>query len=178
MTGQRKVIHADEQLYTGSIYLRYHVKMYVETLLSIQSQPTPLGWQTQYNAILDSHLIHARILINFLNTSSSRKTDVCAIDYFYVEQSQFDLVIDEFLKNQVEKIGGNLVHITTKPMPYLKSEQPWPVDEIKRKLVPLLKTFFYVVPENKMVDGLKDECLNYLSMLSTNKISVSPHAST
>jgi hypothetical protein len=180
MPSIRNIIHADEQLHIGSKYFRYHVRMYVETLLWLQDQISPVGWDTVRNAILEDHLIHARILINFLSKfdAHERKDDVLAIDYFHDIHGAFQLLQDDFLKSQADNIGGYLVHITTKPMPKLKSEQEWFIRETASKLVPALKAFLSAVPETRLVDGAKNECLSYLAKLSLPQIPVSLTAST
>ena len=179
MSSQRKVIHGDNKLCFASNYLKFHIKMYVETALSLQDQIyNPTGSKTVKNAILDSHLIHARILIQFLSKSDSYVTDVLAIDYFYDLPNKYQPLNDDFLNSQAEHIGSRLVHITTKPMFKLKSQQEWPIGQIAEELVPALKAFLEVVPENRLVEGVKNECLIQLAKLSLQRIPFSSNASS
>ena len=177
---QRNVVHADEQLKMGSQYFRYHVRMYVETLLWLQDRPTSIEWDTVRNAVLEDHLVHARVLINFLSKfeKRERKDDVLAIDYFHDCRDVFQPLRDDFLKSQADNIGGYLVHVTTKPMPKLKSKQEWLIRETAINLVPGIKTFLFGVPENRLADGAKNECLGYLRKISPPQIPVTISSST
>ena len=180
MLSQRNVIHTDDQLHIGSKYLKYHIRMYVETLLWLQDHLSFAEWDTVRNAMLEDHLIHTRILINFISKSDAheRKDDVLAIDFFHELYDVFHPLQDDFLESQADSIGGHLVHITTKPMPKLKSEQEWLIRETASKLVTALKTFLDVVPETRMVDGARIECLKHLARLSPPLIPISLSAST
>jgi hypothetical protein len=154
--------------------------MYVETLLWLKDHPFSFGWDTVRNAILEDHLVHTRVLINFLSKGdmSERKDDVLAIDYFHDLPGMFEKLQDVFLNNQANDIGGHLVHITKKPMPKLKSEQEWFIRETASKLVPALKRFLNIVPESRLVDGAQYECLDYLAKLTPPQIPLSLSAST
>lgn len=170
--------HTDEQLRIGSKYFIYHVKMYVETLLWLQSQERPDGWDTIRNAIIETHLVHERVLINFICNSTARDTDLLAIDYFHDVPSIFYPPQDDFLNGQASRIGGQLVHLTTKPMPNLKSEQDWQIRETAKKLVPALQIFLYKVSEPRFPDNVKIACLQHLARLSPPEIPVSLTVST
>jgi hypothetical protein len=177
---ERNVIHPNEQLQIGSQYFRYHVRMYVETLRWLQDQPKATEWDTVRNAVLEDHLVHARVLINFLSKfrKDERKDDVLAIDYFHDCRDVFQPLRDNFLKSQAANIGGYLVHITTKPMPILKSKQEWFIRETAMNLVPALQSYLLAVPEIRLADHAKNECLAYLRKLSPPEIPVSLSAST
>jgi hypothetical protein len=180
MPGDRNVIHTNDELQLGSHYLRYHIKMYVETLLWLQDHIDSIGWDTVRNAILEDHLVHARILINFLSNGNSRdrKDDVLAIDYFHGLNNVYYQLQDVFLTDQIKEIGGQLVHITKKSMPKLKSEKDWSIRDTASKLVPALQIFLNVVPETKLAGGVKNDCINYLARLIPPKIPVKLSAST
>jgi hypothetical protein len=168
MLSPRKVIHTDEVLRTASDYLEYHVHMYVDTLVFIsarlaQSAPRDLAW----NATLESHLVHARLIIDFLRKPQGREDDVLAIDFFHDLPDTYPLPEDEFLKSWADNVGGRLVHITTKPMPALKSRQEWPIMEIAQRLKPWLHEFLRVVPDSRLVAGAREQCLSHLAKLKT-----------
>ncbi len=93
---QRNVVHSDEELQIGSQYFRYHVRMYVETLLWLQDRPASTEWDTVRNAILEDHLVHTRVLINFLSKleKRERKNDVLAVDYFHDRRDMFQPLSD------------------------------------------------------------------------------------
>ena len=180
MSNQRKVVHDNKKLQFASRYLVYHVRMYVETLLWLQSnKEKPDGWDGIRNAIIEAHLVHSRILINFIcNENSQYPTDVLGLDYFHDTSNIFIPLQSEFLKEQANNIGGQLVHLTTKPMPKLKSEQEWPIKPIANELVPALKVFFGKVSEIRFEKDAKFECLEHLAKLNPPEIFVSLYAST
>lgn len=186
MSGKRDVIHTIEDLQTGSDYLRYHIKMYVDTFHYLH-EPNPSGWNMLWNAVEEDHFVQVRILINFLSDSNgrNRKDDVLAMDYFHDQTEKFNPLDDEFLLNVQKRIGEDLVHITTHPMPKLKSENIWSIDEISTHLVPFIVGFLNNVPENRLKAGVKSDCVEYLRSLSKTRGSdlfsppeVSVHAST
>ena len=171
-------IHTDEDLRFAARYLIYHVRMYVETLLWLQSHERLDVWDTVRNAILETHLVHERVLIHFICKSTAPDTDVLAIDYFHDSPNDFHLVQDDFLKSQADTIGGQLVHLTIKAMPKLKSEQEWQIRDTAAKLVSALKEFLSVVKESRFAKEIRVECLVYLARLFPPEIPVSTSAAT
>ena len=171
-------IHTDEQLRFASKYFIYHVRMYVETLLWLQSHARPEGWDTVRNAVLETHLIHERVLINFISNSIAKDTDVLAIDYFHDSPYDFHPLQDDFLHSQAKSIGGQLVHLTTKGIPKLKSEQEWYIRNTVAKLVPALKEFLGNVTESRLTNAIRTECLVHLAKLSPPESPVSESQST
>jgi hypothetical protein len=131
-----------------------------------------------WNAMLEDYLIHARILINFICKSNSRDDDVIAVDYFHDLPGKFKPSQDNFLMDLADRIGGCLVHITTKPMPDLKSQQNWPIDDIASRLNPVLMRFLRNAPESRLAVGVRNDCINHLSKVRFSPITLSVHAST
>lgn len=171
-------IHADDQLRFAAQYFIYHVRMYVETLIWLQTHERPEGWDTIRNAVLETHLVHERVLVNFICNATAKDTDVIAIDYFHDSPNVFLPLEDEFLKSQAKSIGGQLVHLTIKAMPKLKSEQEWSIRDVATKLVPAIKVFLNNVKENRFTKEIRIECLEYLSKLYPPDIPVSINSST
>jgi hypothetical protein len=170
--------HTDKQLLIASKYFIYHIKMYVETLLWLQSHEQPNEWDTVRNAILESHLIHERVLINFIcNSTTKQYTDVLAIHYFRDSPNDFYPLKDELLNSEAKSIGGQLVHLTIKSTS-LKSEQEWQIREVANKLVPTISGFLDNVVETRFTKDVKVECLQHLAKISPSQIPVSIKAST
>src|SRR5215216_5064603 len=93
-----------------------------------------------------------------------------AIDYFYDSPNDFHPLQNDFLNSQARSIGGQLVHLTTKPMHKLKSEQEWDIRETAGKLVPALKEFLDKVTESRFTNEVRIECLVHLAKLSPPEI--------
>lgn len=161
----RNIKHSDETLKTGSDYLEYIVNMYVHTRLWLRKHDAEnKGPSLEKNAVLESHLVHARILIEFLSKEeSSWPDDVLAVDFFHDSPDSYNVLDDEVLDDWVAKIGKRLVHITTEPMPTLKSEQGWKLDEMAGRLIPALRRFVEAVPESRLYDeGPKEKFREHL----------------
>ena len=169
---------ADEQLLIASKFIVYHIKMYVETLLWLQQHARPYGWDTVRNAILESHLVHERVLINFLcYVMPKQDTDVLAVHYFSESANDFHPPQDDLLNNEAKNIGGQLVHLTVRST-RLKSEQEWRIRETVNKLVPALKEFLSNVREDRFPNAIRVECLEHLARLSSGEIPMSASVTT
>ena len=159
--------HNDAQLAITAKHLIYHIRMYVETFLWLQNNPRPDGWDTVRNGVLESHLIHARILINFLQYEKPKyKTDVIAVNYLDDLQNDLLPLKQEFLKDQGEKIGGQLVHLTTKS-DLLKSEQEWQIGKIAISLIPAIQEFLNAAPNHKLSTKINNECKELIKRISS-----------
>jgi hypothetical protein len=173
MPTRKNIPHTDADLRIGSQYLIYHIRMYVETLLWLQANETrPEGWNTIRNAILEDNLVHARILIHFVcnpnKQTNTLDTDMLAVDYFHGRSSVFPLN-SGFLIMQAKNIGGHLVHLTTRAIPDLKSQQEWDISGIACRLVPALNQFLEAVPEERVVTGVRKDSLAFLARLSSSE---------
>jgi len=179
-TRTRKKVHPDADLQTASDYLEYHIRMFVETLLWLrerlnQGGPKDIVW----NAVLEDYLVHARLLIHFVcKTGPPRDDDVIAIHYFHDLPNRYTPLNDAYLADWAAKIGGNLVHITTKPMPTLKSQQIWPIDEIAARLAPGLIIFANLAPDTRLVADARNDYLRHLAKLVPPVAPVSTNAAT
>jgi hypothetical protein len=130
-----------EELNQASNKLEYHVKGYAQTFLwlhdwRLRNLPSSL----QSNTTLDSHLIHARLLIFFL-MSKSQSTDVNASD-FLNDPSEFEPLDNSILDEWRKKINVRHAHLTAKNLTEIISDFKWDIGEIARNLVPLLLDFF------------------------------------
>ena len=165
---KRHIVHCREHLRLASDYLEYHVRMYVETLRFLrvrtaQRAPKDIIW----NSALEDHLIHARVLIDFLEKESGRDDDVLAVDFFHDAPGVFNPTGDNFLRTWADNVGGRLVHITTKPMPALKSEQNWPIEEIALRLRPALQACLDMLPKERLAEGVEGQISSHLARLTT-----------
>ena len=174
-----------DQLKFSSKHFVYHVRMYTETYLCLKAyQPQTIvgcsqsNWSTEKNSLTECHLIHARLLIDFLiKTKSSRDDDVFAI-YYLPEDFDLSLLKSVFLKDKSEEIGGRLVHLTTKAGEVLKSEQSWEIGKIASDLVPMLKSFVANAKEALFPDEIRRECEDHISKLIPIDPGLSIHPST
>jgi hypothetical protein len=174
MPNQRSVIHSDDQLRIGSDHLEYHVRMYIETLVWLINQAThPEDGNILRNTVIEDHLIHARTLIDFFCKSEGREDEVFATNYFHDLTNIYQPLLDGFLDYQAQNIGDQLVRITTKPMPGLKSEQEWLIRETSNKLIPAIKTFLNLVPDFRLTKDIKKDFRDHLAKLPPPQVSIS-----
>ncbi len=175
----RNIVHSDHELKIASDYFEYHVRMLVETYLWLRNKNSHGGsWDTVGNAILEDFHIHARALIQFIQPPKPRDDDVIALDFFHDNKSAYTPINDSFLNDWADKIGGHLVHITTKPMPALKSQQQWPIDDIVILLKPRLIAFLNAISDSRLATDIRNDCFSHLARLNPPKIPISINVST
>jgi hypothetical protein len=167
-----------QDLHIASDYFEYHVRMYVETLQALDEHPVEIfGWNTKRNAILESHLVHARALIDFVCKTQGRRTgDVWAGDY--IKNGDYIPSDCDELKEIAKQIGGQLVHITYKASPRKKSEQNWPVKRLTELLLPLIKQFLHIVSDDTVAKDVKADCLSHIRKIDIRDLPISINATT
>lgn len=169
----------DSKLIIASDYFEYHVRMLVETYLWLRKKNGQGGgWDTVGNAILEDFLIHARALIQFVSKSDGRPDDVIALDFFHDNKSAFTLINNGFLNKWAKKIGERLVHITSMPMPALKSQQQWPADDMVIFLKPGIISFLNAVSDSRLATDVRKDCFSHLARLNPPRIPISVNVST
>lgn len=113
----KRVQHPDIDLRWGSDYLEHHVRMLCDTLLLIrQNKDRHEQLGAAWNAVVDSFLVHARLLAEFLTKEDDRDNDILAVDYFWDSPDNYTPKFDPWLADFCEKIGTRVAHITTEPM--------------------------------------------------------------
>lgn len=163
----------DKDILTGTRYLIYHVRAYVETFDLLENNPASASWNIYSIMTLETHLIHARALIDFiLPPKTSRDTDITAKDYINNYKDNLDPEDKKFLCCQRDLIGQRLLHITTKPAPNLISNHRWHYGRIARILKSSLIDFINNAPQEIFFGNIQNECSNLLSNIkNSNKIT-------
>jgi hypothetical protein len=155
-----------EELKQASNKLEYHVKGYAQTFLWLRDwRLRNLPSSLKSNSILDSHLIHARLLIFFLMTKS-QSTDVNASD-FLDDPSAFKPLNNSTLDEWRQKINVRHAHLTAKNLTELISDFKWDIGEIARNLVPLLLEFFEEKTSPKISQVDRDSCQAQLGLVKS-----------
>jgi hypothetical protein len=155
-----------EELKQASNKLEYHVKGYTQTFLWLRDwRLRNLPSSLQSNTTLDSHLIHARLLISFM-MRKSMTTDVNASD-FLDDPSKFKPLNNAILDEWRKKINVRHAHLTAKNLTKLISDFKWDIVEIARNLVPLLIDFFdeEISPKIRQVD--RESCQAQLELVNS-----------
>jgi len=164
----------------GSMYLAYNIKVYIETLMFItENMYAFICYDTKLNSILETHLLHARNLINFLKYDrKDRSTDITAYDYFWNGQFIELPTQNAYLKEQADIISNHLLHITSKPVPNLISQFEWPIRLVSDPLIEGLENFFMVVDDSKLDPTVKPTCLKFLALGKSLDVPENISAST
>jgi hypothetical protein len=107
------------ELQLASDYLEYHVNMYTSTYqLLTQPGTGQILNNAVRNALLVAHLVHMRLIFDFLSRTSSRHTkDVLAIDFF--PPDQYRPLQDKVLRDWKDRVGSRTAHLTVEAAPRL-----------------------------------------------------------
>jgi len=144
----RNNIHNDSILRKASDYLEYDIHTLAAGFeIYLMNKGTEIG-----NAAMDSVLLRSRILMDFFfREGEAPKDDVIAIDYFHdMNPKPYKIRKTQKLWKEREKINKRLMHLTTEPMPRLRSNQVFYLSKI---IPPILQAFYNwleFVPDNRI----------------------------
>jgi len=105
------------------------------------------GMGVIHNALLESFVIHARIIIEFLYTKKPHKDTVIASQYFASDSFWENIRPEktELLKTTVEAAHKELAHLT---YTRLKGKKRWPYIKIANDIQAVLQVFCEKLPED------------------------------
>lgn len=107
------------------------------------------------NAFLESFLIHARVLMDFMYPDNPRPDDVLAEEFFDVPdewtsiRKPFDKLSDELQKVK-GRVGKEVAHLTYARNEITFEMKQWEFGIIARELSALFDNFLQHVPKNKL----------------------------
>jgi hypothetical protein len=144
---QRNIVHDDWKLRKASDYLEFDVHTFAAGIdIFSKYKGTEIG-----NAALDSLLVRARLLIDFFCRDEAYSDDVIALDFFHdFSTKPYKPKMPKYLKVERGKINKRLMHMTTKPMPYLRSNQRYSVKKISKPIVRAFRKWLSVVPDSRL----------------------------
>ena len=139
--------HKDADLRTATDYLEFDLRSLIAGLgLYTQHKGTPIG-----NAAVDSLLVRSRVLIDFLFPISPKPDDVVGTDYFHdFSQKPGMPRLTKTLSRERQKINKRLMHLTTEPMPRVRSNQRYSVNKIVPPIVRAFKQWLAAVPDERL----------------------------
>ena len=145
--------HPQQVLISASDYLDYDVDMLLATGKWLHSNPRG---DLISNAVLESFLIHARTLIEFLSREG-RGNAVRAPDFFDGEpEGSYVPDVSPFLQTTKDRISTHLAHLTTEPLHDLRSTIGWDVKRIILDLWAALTPFYEAVPSHTVLPDYPD----------------------
>jgi len=143
----RNVVHTDMKLRKATDYLEFDIHSLAAGLeIYLRARGTEIG-----NAALDSFLIRSRLLIDFFLRDSALPDDVITLDYFHDYcPKPYKPRMPKYVSYERDKINKRLMHLTTTPMPRLRSNQRYSIDKIVPPIVRAFRTWLAVVPDNRI----------------------------
>lgn len=143
----RNIDHKDWKLKKASDYLEFDIHSFAATLeIYGLHRGTEIG-----NAALDSLLARARLLIDFFFRNSAKRDDVIAVDYFHdYAIKPYKLRMTKAICSERDKINKQLMHLTTRPMPRLRSNQRYSIKKIAPPIVKAFRKWLSVVPDSRL----------------------------
>jgi hypothetical protein len=143
----RVVIHQDWKLRKASDYLEFDIHLFAAGLqLYARHRGTEQG-----NAALDSALLRARLLVDFFMRDNALPDDVIALDFFHdCSPKPYKPRMTNAVWREREKINKRLVHLTTIPMPRLRSNQRYAIEKLGRPIIAAFRDWLAVVPNHRL----------------------------
>jgi len=155
----RNAIHPNSKLRKASDYLEYDIHTLAAGIdIHLSHQGTEVG-----NAALDSLLLRARQLLNFFfMIDTPRPDDVFAVDFFHdYDPKPYKPRMTAAIKREHEKINKRVMHMTTKPMPYLRSHQSFDLNKFVPPLIAEFRKWLSVVPDKRLQQPADDSRKTY-----------------
>ena len=154
----RAIVHKDSILRTASDYLEFDIHSFAAAIsIHASHRGTEPG-----NATLDSLLVRGRVLIDFFMRRHAKPDDVIALDYFHdYKPKPYRPVMPRDVKREREKINKRLMHLTTRPMPRLRSNQNYAVARVGRPIVDAFRLWLAVVPDARLQRPAKKTRMDY-----------------
>lgn len=130
-------------------HISYEIQMFMFT-----AQKMSMGGMNilENNAMLESFLIHARCLFDFLYPPSGMHDDDVVADDFYDDPSEFrsrlptSLPISTYLK---KRTGKEIAHLTYNRLQISSAEKIWNFADVRSQIGNALKIFFDNLPEER-----------------------------
>jgi hypothetical protein len=145
----RNVKHTDKVLQKASDYLEYHIHTFASSIDVYQkTKPSEAA-----NAAVDSICVQARLLIDFFFFTDGEKTDVLAIDYFWDQNPKPyypKIPMPKYLVRERRKVNQRIAHLTTHPMPYLRSSQKYNIRKFAKPIVRAFRAWLKAVPDSRL----------------------------
>lgn len=130
-------------------HLSYEIEMFTSTIGRMARYQLDV---LERNVMLESFLLHARCLFDFLYPSSDTRPDDVIADDFFQDPSVFrgkiptSLPIETYLKHRT---GKEIAHLTYDRLKVTPEKKVWQVGEVHDQIVGVLETFFACLTEEQ-----------------------------
>lgn len=143
-------IRADEELREASEHLHY--EMWMLTCLAHGIGSGIAGQGPIAKALLESFVIHVRVLMDFLYNDKPQIDDVIAEDYFPSPDDWLKVrpKLTEMLKLSKKRAGKEVADLTYARLDVTPETKPWPFVQIANEISSVIKIFLRYVPKSKL----------------------------
>lgn len=140
--------HTDPVLQEASNHLHYEFWMLTSLAKGLASSIAANGWLP--NALLESFVIHVRVLLDFLYVEQPKPDDVIAADYFPSSEEWEKLrpAQSETLKKSRTRAHKELAHLTYARLNVTPETKPWAFIEIANQIHRVMDIFLGNVPKH------------------------------
>lgn len=154
---------SDEDLKAASKHLSYEIQMLYGTA-NLLAQGNIYSWAV-HNALLESFLIHVRIMLEFLYAQKPWPDDVIAEDFFDDpnEWVQARPKKSDLLKDAHKRAGKQLAHLSYTRLAITPEKKAWRFMKIAKQVDQVFKKFLKIVPANRLDGSLRKEDTYYYS---------------
>ena len=154
----RTVVYEDWKLMKASDYLEFDIHSFAASLdIYLANRGTEVG-----NAALDSLLLRARLLMDFFFRDTAKPDDVIALDFFHdFNPKPYKPRMTKKIERERNKINKRLMHLTTQPMPGLRSNQRYAIDKFAPPIVTAFRKWLSVVPDARLYRPAKSNRQKY-----------------
>jgi len=105
--------------------------------------------EMEVSALLESFLIHTRVLLDFFCYQKREKDNILASD-FVEEWRRRDRSECRYLCANLERLNKSLAHLAQRRVHYDQTENEWEISEIYSEVMKLLDEFMaHLTPEQK-----------------------------
>jgi hypothetical protein len=145
--------------------LSYVIWMLNQTAILFDKPKSPKN-----NAYIESFVIHARILIEFLYGKPNKKDTILAANYVddwwanYISKGK-PLEKSEFLKNIEIKADKMAAHLTEAGSNYSDKDREWDRTKIRDEINKIILGFLNAVPDTLISERTKSEIRKHISPL-------------
>ena len=145
-----RINRTDQELREASDHLHYEIWMLTSLAHGIGSGIAGQG--PIANALLESFVIHVRVLMDFLYNDNPQPDDVIAEDYFSSadEWRKMRPELTELLKLSKWRAGKEVVHLTYERLEVTPETKPWPFVQIVNEITSVINVFIQQVPKSKL----------------------------
>jgi len=119
------------------------------------------------NAVIESGLLHARILIEFF--TDNPKADDCSVKHFFQDKqdrlSEVKNTLSEYLKNLKIPLNKRLAHITKQRISITQEEKSWDIPRVTSEIEETMSAFINRLDKEILSEEFKKK---FQSLLHTS----------